>query len=273
MARSYRSMAAALLVFLLPSQTAYAACFDPAGATGEIIYNADDNVPQVCTAISGWVALGILNAAAGSGGCTNPMGAEGEVVYNADVSKPQYCDGANWVVMTGGVNARSCSGPADCPNIGNQCTDTTTFAGCHPVTYQKMFVHPNNQSAGTTWSSESVDTGADDNENGKVNQDWVVANKTITDYPAFKLCKDLNDASALGYTDWYLPSRIELYYMWSVSATINAGPGDNFVSTGYWTSSDISGGSGAVWLDFSDGTMDDNFKTTNYDVRCMRRTN
>lgn len=261
------------LLLSLPLQNVYAACTDPTGVTGEMVYNADENVPQVCTG-SGWVALGILDPTAGSGGCTNPTGIEGESVYNADVSKPQYCNGEDWVVMTGAMSGSlSCSGPADCPDIGDQCTDTTIFAGCHPVTYNKLFLHPNNQSAASMWSSEYVVTSVLDYDNGKNNQDWIVANKTLTTYPAFKLCDDLNGASALGHTDWYLPSINEMYYFWTVRAAINAGPGDSFATAWYFSSTE-SGIDGSNIISFATGDpgyVDNYWKDDSYDVRCMRR--
>lgn len=221
-------------------------------------------------------AVGLFYAPGAYAACTNPAGVAGEVLYNAVVDKPQYCDGTNWREMIETINAPGCSGPSDCTNIGDQCTDTTIFAGCHPVTYTKLFVHPNNQHTGIAWSSESVVTSANDDENGKTNQDWIVANKTIASYPAFKLCDDLNIASALGHTDWYLPSRIEMRYLWAIRDTIGAGPGDAFNADRYWTSTKDGGDNTKAWITYfhsggSKGSTYTRAKTSTYDVRCMRR--
>jgi hypothetical protein len=267
---------AILILFLLFGIVGYssagyaAACTSPAGPEGEIIYNTDFRVPQVC--INGqWVAMGAINPAAGGAGCTAPVAPEGQVLYNQDIHVLQYCDGDDWIQATGS-GGNSCTGPSSCTAIGDQCTDLTIFAGCHPTTYNKLFLHPNNQSAASAWSTESVGTGATDDEDGKVNQDWIVANKTITDYQAFKDCDDLNLASALGHTDWYLPSRVEIYYLWTNQTSINAGPGDAFIATSYWSSTERNNSGGRYHI-FSnnDGRQVFTSKVTSFDVRCMRR--
>ena len=119
-------------------------------------------------------------------------------------------------------------------------------------------------------SGSGSDTGAVNHADGKVNQDWIVANRTIANYPAFKLCNDLNLASALGHTDWYLPSSSELYYLFSVYQTLNAGAGDDFVVTEYWSSTEYDSSNG-LWQRFSSGRLTDSSKSSSADVRCIRR--
>ncbi|MBI2234747.1 MAG: DUF1566 domain-containing protein [Micavibrio aeruginosavorus] len=203
--------------------------------------------------------------------CTNPAGTAGEVIYNTDANVPQYCDGTNWNSMFKALSGSGCSGPSDCMNIGDQCTDTTIFAGCNPVSYARMYLHPNNQSAGTQYSTVTVDnTSVENDSDGEANQTWIVANTTITQYPAFKLCKDLNDVSALGYNDWYLPSRAELFYFWVHSAAINAGPGDDFTAFGYWSSTQVNNTNG-WYQDLGTGAQPGTSKSNSHDVRCMRK--
>lgn len=109
----FRALCLLLAAFcLLAGSTAYAACTNPAGTEGEIIYNDDQNVPQICSGAD-WIALGVLNPAAGGAGCSNPTGTEGEIIYNAVVHKPQYCDGDDWIEMIGGTVAGSCD--VTCP--------------------------------------------------------------------------------------------------------------------------------------------------------------
>lgn len=262
---------ACLFVFILPFTAAHAACSSPAAVEGEILYNSAYNVPQVCTDTV-WVGLGIINPAAGGSGCTGPVGTEGAILYNNDFHKPQYCDGDIWIEMIGTVAVNSLAGPTGCENIGDQCADSTIFAGWHPVTHMHLFLHPNNQSASSDWSSEGVFTSSTSDDDGKANHDWIVANKTITIYPAFKLCDDLNIASALGYTDWYLPSRVEMYYFRTNRFAINAGPGDAFISTQYWSSTEAFLGTIAYTQNFAFGEQLSNNKSTYYgDVRCARR--
>ncbi|MBI2234746.1 MAG: DUF1566 domain-containing protein [Micavibrio aeruginosavorus] len=265
--RSSRFLAAlAVLPLCFASVDAYAACASPVGVEGEVIYNAAQNVPQICTGTV-WVALGPLIPGASGTSCSNPAGPEGSVIYNAAVSKPQYCNGDNWIEMFGTYGSSgtpSCTGPSGCTTIGSTCADTTIFVGCHPITYNQMFVHPSNQGTTVSWSSESVVTSATDAYYGKTNQDWIVANKTITNYPAFKACNDLNLASALGYNDWYLPSRTEIYLIWLSGVTLSG----NF----YWSSTEET--STTAWRENSgNGGQSSVTKTTtaSHDVRCMRR--
>ncbi|MCT8970783.1 DUF1566 domain-containing protein [Microbaculum marinisediminis] len=77
---------------------AYAGCTNPTDVEGAIVYNADQNVPQVCAG-STWVSLGTLNPSAGGGTCSNPTDTEGAIVYNDDYDILQYCDGENWIAV------------------------------------------------------------------------------------------------------------------------------------------------------------------------------
>ncbi|MCB9959688.1 MAG: DUF1566 domain-containing protein [Rhodospirillaceae bacterium] len=179
----------------------------------------------------------------------------------------------------------TCGGaPADCTNIGDVCTDGTVFAGCHPhpaLSDQRLFLHPNNQSSSEDWNQagSEANSGIDDsvaaaNYDGRANQTWIEANRAVnaTNYDAFYLCKQLNDSSSQGHTDWYLPSRIELYYLWSVQDDINNASlgGDDFIATIYWSSTEYIGTS-AWYQSFSFGTQSFATKATGYDVRCLRR--
>lgn len=172
--------------------------------------------------------------------------------------------------------AGSCTslGPSGCRNVGDQCTDGTIFAGYHPTLNKAVYVQPSDQSTGAAWSTVTINTGADDLLDGRVNQAWVKTNTTITDYPAFKLCDDLNTAVSLGHNDWYLPSRDEMFYLWTIHGTIDAGPGDGFTNANYWTSSEIltSPITDAWDIQINYGTVNVNPKTTTTRrVRCMRR--
>jgi hypothetical protein len=70
-------IAAAALSFVLVPALARAACSNPAGDEGEMLYNGDYNVMQFCNGTD-WIAAGAINPAAGSGTCSNPAGDEGE---------------------------------------------------------------------------------------------------------------------------------------------------------------------------------------------------
>lgn len=188
---------------------------------------------------------------------------------NEQVATKGYVD---TLTTAGGICGDA--GPTDCPTIGDVCNDGTVYAGYHPKSGNALFLHPNNQSASAAWSSLAANTGADDKYDGEVNQAWIVANTTITDYPAFKACDDLNGASALGYTDWYLPAPVELYHLMVFLTELNAGASDDFAAAAYWTSLEVSPASHAMAVGMS-GTVNAGTsttgKSTTYNVRCIRK--
>jgi len=220
--------------------------------------------PAAAQETSGGFADGSIKIGYDNRTCNSSLA--GSIRYNSATACAEYCNGTGWT-CPGGF-----SGPADCPNIGNQCADTTIFAGYHPTLHERLFLHPNSQSTGAAWRSSGAgsDTGAVDFSNGEVNQTWIVANRTIANYPAFKLCNDLNLASALGYSDWYLPSAAELVYLFTVYPTINAGSGDDFLAVEYWSSTEYDSTDG-LWGRFSSGRLTNNVKTGAADIRCLRR--
>ena len=126
-----------------------------------------------------------------------------------------------------------------------------------------MYVTDVNQSTAIQWSTENVDTGADSNSDGAANQAWIVANETLSQYPAFELCENLNRH---GHSDWYLPARNELNVLYTNRAAIGG-----FTTEWYWSSTEVS--SLHAWPQrFSDGTQFNGNKTLNFDVRCVRRS-
>lgn len=97
------------LVFFAPGGAFAADCTGPGGPEGQVIYNEDSHVPQVC--IDGmWVAMGQIDPAAGGPGCTGPDAPEGQIIYNQDHHVLQYCDGDDWQVVAGGVGCGTGSG-------------------------------------------------------------------------------------------------------------------------------------------------------------------
>lgn len=218
------------LFLLCMAAPSYAACTNPAMPEGAIIYNEDQNVPQVCAG-STWIALGGLNPGAGGGSCTSPAMIEGAIVYNVDFGVLQYCDGANWIAVQ--AAQIGCTVPSDCSTIGDVCGDGTKFAG-HTVdtdgSCRNLFL-ATVSSGGVQWSAngeQTLDTGADDLYDGRVNQAWVVANKTLSDYGAFEDCENLSNQ---GHTDWYLPSYSELTGMLAHASALGMGSNDYWAST------------------------------------------
>jgi hypothetical protein len=74
----------------------------------------------------------------------------------------------------------------------------------------------------------------------------------------------LSRLSRGGFSDWFLPSKDELFEMWSQRAAIGG-----FASDVYWSSSEFNGTS--VWRQlFPTGTQNTQTKTTNAKVRPIR---
>jgi Protein of unknown function (DUF1566) len=142
------------------------------------------------------------------------------------------------------------------------CTDsaTPTCAGGND-TVKKAWAN----NSGT--SANGVDTGALDTNDGKAQSAMLATNYTDTD--AAKFCENMTYA---GYSDWYLPAKMELDFLYRNKANIT-GLFDDFAGfIPYWSSTEwYSFGS---WrFDVSLGAMDYNGQKNNNNnyVRCVRR--
>jgi hypothetical protein len=164
--------------------------------------------------------------------------------------------------------------PPDCPSIGDVCADGTVFAGWHPITHDHLFIPPTDQekpgAPGTytmQWKNAAVtdDVNPDSIDDGAANH----ANRrgSISDFPPFQACEKLSFG---GYTDWYLPSQVELYYLWSVRSTVEAaGNITNFHDSYYWCSTESS--TRLAWAQFFPrGHQYSIDKTETFRVRCVR---
>jgi len=159
------------------------------------------------------------------------------------------------------------AGPAGCANIGDLCADGTVFAGWNPVTQDQLFIPTTDQGTTSKWktSTGTNDIATDSTDDGRANTNQVA---NTTTFPAFKLCKDLGAGS---HNDWYLPSQVELYYLWSVRGAIEAGNHiTNFQNTYYWSSTEYNT-TDAWYQYFAGGVGFTSSKTGSYRVRCVRR--
>lgn len=215
---------------------------------------------------------GLFQVNSDSGACNSDK--QGRLRYTSATDIWEYCSGSTWSPF----EQAGLAGPANCPAIGDLCADGTVFAGWHPVFYDHLFIPTMDQerpgSPGTytmNWKNATGtnDISTDSNNDGQVNH----ANRggAIGSFPAFQACENLGFG---GHTDWYLPSQVELYYIWSVHDTIEAGGNiTNFQDADYWTSTESS--IALAWYhsftSLNNGTQNDNIKTTAYRVRCVRR--
>lgn len=256
----------ALILFVfsvfLWSAPAFAQCASPTAAEGEIIYNTSYNVHQYCNG-SDWIAFGALNPGAGGSGCSVPAGVAGDLMYNSSFHALQYCDGDDWKAVGG---TSGLLGPAGCSNIGDLCANGTVFAGWHPMNHIPLFIPPADQGTTHLWKTS---TGVDDIVTDSYSDGMANSNQVPNSaaFPAFKQCKDL----ALGGKSWYLPSQVELYYIWSIRPALLAkGNITNFQNVYYWTSSE-AGLNSAWYQDFTDGYQNSHGKGNSNRVRCVAR--
>jgi hypothetical protein len=86
------------------------------------------------------------------------------------------------------------------------------------------------------WNGRNVITNANGSEigTGKANTETIVAVQGTGNYAA-QIC---NDLILNGYNDWFLPSKVECFYMYFNLKTLrNLG---NFADTLYWSSTEAS---------------------------------
>lgn len=154
--------------------------------------------------------------------------------------------------------APSGGGPTGCPTIGNTCSDGSKFAGD-----TNMYVTDVNQSTLIKWSTVNTNTGADSTTDGASNQAWIVDNATLSQFPAFQTCLNLERH---GHDDWYLPSKAELNVLYTNRTAIGG-----FTTNGNWSSTEYNN-SNAWGQGFGNGVQYYNGKSFDFDVRCVRRS-
>lgn len=203
--------------------------------------------------------------------CNSTMA--GAIRYNSGTSCAEFCNGSSWTCP--GSGGGGLSGPSGCANIGDLCADGTVFAGYHPITQAHLFIPTVDQerpgSPGTYTMYWKNATGTDDinpdsTDDGQANH--TNRGGAIANFQAFQACEDLSFG---GHNDWYLPSQGELYYIWLVHETIEAGGNTtNFQNTYHWSSTEYN--TTTAWGQyFTDGYQLNTTKAAVYRVRCVRQ--
>ena len=205
--------------------------------------------PQIRINSGAWVTSGnIENGQSLEVRLTSP--ANNSTTHSATIDIGGISD--QWDVTTGAP-----TGPTGCAAIGDVCGDGSIFAGD-----TNMYVTDVNYT-GFRWANMNEgNTGVRSDRDGAANQAWIVANRTLSQYPALQLCETLNRH---GHTDWYLPARDELNVLYTNRSAIGG-----FMTNPYWSSTEIN--SNFAWRqDFSDGSQSGRNKASSFVVRCVRR--
>ena len=129
-----------------------------------------------------------------------------------------------------------------------------------------LIAAPSDQGVSVQWggSSSGISTSTAIGT-GATNTASIIASITTAGIAA-KLCDDL---VLNGYSDWFLPSKDELYIMYTGLQQLGLG---SFTKTGYWSSSAYPTISGWAWYqDFSTGSQFDTPSSTRYYVRAIRK--
>ena len=128
-----------------------------------------------------------------------------------------------------------------------------------------LIATPSDQSASIQWyNGNYIATGATGAATGGANTDSIVHNQGAGSYAA-KLCSDL---ALGGYSDWYLPSKIELSTIAANKALIGG-----FTVSNYWSSSEYGpAAAGNAWFYVTSGGGYTNYgnKANVYGVRAVR---
>jgi len=190
---------------------------------------------------------------------------EGAIRYNSGSSCAEFCDGTAWRCPNSG-----CAAPASCSNVGDVCSDGSLFAGfvlysnssCEPI-----FVTATTQSTGIQYSSTSLNDSTDDVIDGRTNHNWIVANRTLSDYPAVEMCENLTDH---GRSDWYVPTSGEFNVIYANKSAIDANATDPIGSNDFWLSLEWYDEQQHLFYSENASVSATNNTGLNY-LRCIRR--
>jgi hypothetical protein len=120
---------------------------------------------------------------------------------------------------------------------------------------------PTDQSTGVVWANSYIATGANGTAlgTGLANTNAIVSSLGAGNYAA-RICYDL---VLNGYSDWYLPSKVELGWIWDSLISKNLGGFNSASFKSYWSSSEADTNNAICWSKPA-------LKNSNYYVRAIR---
>lgn len=128
------------------------------------------------------------------------------------------------------------------------------YAGIRTINgsdYYLVSAKRSGQSSGVQWGNYGTETGADDLDDGKANQELVLTSFDNGDYDAFYHCRDYVDGD--GNNDYYLPSRNDVELI-GTNLIATAHPEFDDGSGLLWASTEFSSAN-AYYVRLSDGTI------------------
>ena len=258
----------------------------------ESVLAIDENLDlKADVTVSGKLQFNVQDAGlvlSDSPGATCNAQQEDQLFLDTSASPPSIviCEGGIISSIVAGGGGSTSNPLESCPNVGDECSDGTIYAGVSPDGSVNMFT--THCDIGQTWNgvtcSGSVSnqrwsnsnaaysdyqvTSATSDTDGDGNTATIItvdADGTVAGFQTHQAAQTCSDLSYGGNTDWYLPSVDELNVLYGARNVIG-----NFQNDDYWTSTE-SVVHASKSIDFDGGTVSNfNTKNTGENVRCVR---
>ncbi len=144
------------------------------------------------------------------------------------------------------------------PALGASCGGGDVFENNYQNQGTVLIADVGDESAADYKSGNSDTANAEDADDGRNNTGTFNVN-----HPASLACQDLVSG---GFDDWSLPAENELLALYNNQSSVTG-----ISAVDYWSSTESGTVTRARALDMSTGTFSNTFKSTTFNVRCIRR--